>query len=173
MSIVGTRVVRKEDPKFLTTGGTYTADVQDQLLAGAVHAVFVRSTMAHAKLRSVDTSAAKTAPGVLAVYAYDDLADLPGRDMPPGFVMLPPTLGRPILATGKVRFVGEPIAVIVAESAALGADAAELVVVDYEPLPVVLDMETAAASEVLITEVHGSNVAFALQFGSDPTLFDG
>ena len=173
MSIVGTRVVRKEDPKFLTVGGTYTADVPDRLLVGAVHAVFVRSTMAHAKLLSVDTSEAKSAPGVLAVYSYDDLADLPGRDMPPGFVMLPPTLGRPILATGKVRFVGEPIAVIVAESAALGADAAELVVVDYEALPVVLDMETAAASEVLITEVHGSNVAMALQFGSDPNLFDG
>lgn len=173
MSIVGTRVVRKEDPKFLTIGGTYTADVRDPLLDGAAHAVYVRSTMAHATLVSVDTSEAKSAPGVLAVYSYDDLGDLPGRDMPPGFPMLPPTLGRPILATGKVRFVGEPIAVIVAETAALATDAAELVVVDYEALPVIIDIEKSAASEVLICEPNGSNVAMALQFGSDPTLFDG
>ena len=173
MSIVGTRVVRKEDPKFLTVGGTYTADVRDPLLDGAAHAFYVRSTMAHATLLSVDTSAAKTAPGVLAVYAYDDIADLAGRDMPPGFPMLPATLGRPILATAKVRFVGEPIAVIVAETASQAADAAELVVVEYDALPVIIDMEKSAASEVLICEPNGSNVAMALQFGSDPNLFDG
>jgi aerobic carbon-monoxide dehydrogenase large subunit len=173
MSIVGTRVVRKEDPKFLTVGGTYTADVRDALLSGAAHAVFVRSTMAHATLVSVDTTDAKMAPGVLGVYAYDDIADLPGRDMPPGFVMLPPALGRPILATGKVRFVGEPIVVIVAETAAQATDAGELVVIDYEPLPVIVDPEKSAASDVLICEPNGSNVAMALQFGSDPTLFDG
>ncbi len=173
MSIVGTRVVRKEDPKFLTVGGTYTADVRDPLLDGAAHAVYVRSTMAHATLLSVDTSEAKTAPGVLAVYAYDDIADLPGRDMPPGFPMLPATLGRPILATAKVRFVGEPIAVIVAETASQAADAAELVVVEYDALPVIIDIEKSAASEVLICEPNGSNVAMALQFGSDPNLFDG
>ena len=173
MSIVGTRVVRKEDPKFLTVGGTYTADVRDPLLAGAAHAFYVRSTMAHATLLSVDTSEAKTAPGVLAVYAYDDIADLAGRDMPPGFPMLPATLGRPILATDKVRFVGEPIAVIVAETASQAADAAELVVVEYDALPVIVDIEKSAASEVLICEPNGSNVAMALQFGSDPNLFDG
>ena len=78
MSILGTRVIRTEDPRFLTTGGVYTADVEDERLAGACHVHFVRSAVAHARIRSVDVSAALAAPGVIAAFTGADLADLPG-----------------------------------------------------------------------------------------------
>ena len=172
MSIVGTRVVRKEDPKFLTVGGTYTADLRDPRLDGAAHVMYVRSTMAHANIVSIDTAGAKAAPGVLGVYTFDDF-DFPGTILPPAVPMLPAAMSRPMLATGTVRFVGEPVAVIVAETAAQAADAAEQVVIDYEPLPVVVDMEVALASETHLFPSHGSNTALTLAFGTDPALFDG
>ena len=74
MSILGTRVLRTEDPGFLSTGAVYTDDVQDERLAGACYVHFVRSTVAHAKINSIDTSAAKEAEGVVAVYTAADLA---------------------------------------------------------------------------------------------------
>ena len=77
MSILGTRVLRTEDPGFLTTGGVYTDDVVDERLAGACHVFFVRSPVAHARIRSVDVSAALRAPGVVAAFTGADLADLP------------------------------------------------------------------------------------------------
>ena len=75
MSILGTRVLRTEDPGFLTTGAVYTEDVQDERLAGACYVHFVRSTVAHANILSIDTSAAQDADGVVAVYTGKDLAD--------------------------------------------------------------------------------------------------
>src|ERR1700678_1570099 len=77
VSILGTRVMRTEDPRFLTTGGVYTADVEDEQLAGACHVHFVRSVFAHARIRSVDVSAALEAPGGIAVFTAADLAGLP------------------------------------------------------------------------------------------------
>jgi len=77
VSILGTRVIRTEDPRFLTRGGIYTADVEDEQLAGACHVHFVRSTVAHARIASIDISAALGAPGVIAVFTGADLADLP------------------------------------------------------------------------------------------------
>src|SRR5215472_402424 len=77
LSILGTRVLRTEDPKFLTTGGVYTEDVTDDRLAGAYHVFFVRSPLAHARINSVDVSAALNAPGVVAAFTGADLADLP------------------------------------------------------------------------------------------------
>src|ERR1700735_5847762 len=81
VSSLGTRVVRTEDPKFLTTGGVYTEDVVDERLAGACHVFFVRSPIAHARITNVDVSAALEAPGVVAAFTGQDLADLP--EIPP------------------------------------------------------------------------------------------
>lgn len=170
MSVVGTRVVRKEDPKFLTTGGVYSADLRDERLNGAAHVTFVRSSVAHANITSIDTSAAKVAPGVIGVYQLADL-DVAVTHMPPPIPMLPGAMARPLLADKKVRFVGEPIVAIVAETLGQAVDAAELVIVDYDALPAVVDVEKAADGAHLFEE-HGSNVAIDLNFGSDATMFD-
>src|SRR5262245_31943737 len=99
MSILGTRVARVEDPRFLTVGGTYVADLQDPLLNGALYATYVRSTMAHATI-TVDADEARGAPGVVAVFTA---ADLDLGPMPPAMPMIPDTMSRPLLATDRVR----------------------------------------------------------------------
>lgn len=154
MSILGNRVLRKEDPKFLTTGGTY---VEDLVLAGAAHVFYVRSTIAHARLAGVDVSAARRAPGVIDVVTLADLDLVPLPHEVPG---LHPSMLRPWLADGVVRFVGEPVAAVVAETRAQAVDAAESVVVDYEPLPVVVDPAAALAGEVLLWPATGTNVCW-------------
>ena len=94
MSILGTRVLRTEDPGFLSTGAVYTEDVQDERLAGACYVHFVRSTVAHAKISGIDTSAAKEAEGVVAVYTAADLAaDAGSRNEPPRTTRLSPSGG--------------------------------------------------------------------------------
>ena len=105
MSILGTRVLRTEDPRFLTSGGVYTEDVVDERLDGACHVFFVRSPLAHARIAGVDVSAALSAPGVIAAYTGADLAALPL--ITPG---LNKQMSRRVLATDKIRFVGEPLA---------------------------------------------------------------
>jgi len=159
---MGTRVLRKEDPKFLTQGATYTADVEDPQLAGAGYTHFVRSTMAHAKILEVETAEAAAQPGVLGVYTAADLPD--SLEPPPAMIPLfpPSMMNRPLLATGKTRFVGEPVAVVVAETPAQAADASELVFVDLEPLPSAIDMTTAETDNSLIFEDVGSNTAVDL-----------
>ena len=158
MSILGNRVLRREDPTFLTVGAKYTADLDSPLLTNAAMVTYVRSTMAHAKI-SVDASEAKDMPGVLAVLVAEDL-DGP-KILAGGNPAFPePMLNRPILATDTVRFVGECVAVIVSETSEQGADAAESVFVDYDPLPVVVDMEEASTDNVLIYEEVGTNVVF-------------
>jgi carbon-monoxide dehydrogenase large subunit len=178
MSILGNRVLRKEDPKFLTVGGTYTADVRDPRLDGALYVTYVRSTMAHAKVLSVDVSDAAAMPGVVAVYTA---ADLDGPTELPGSIPMfpPPMMNRPLLNNGTVRFVGEPVAVVVSERPEQGEDAAEAVFVDYEPLPAVVDMEAAAAGETVIYPEVGTNVAVDMTaFGmctgvTDDAFFEG
>src|ERR687884_745998 len=107
MSILGTRVVRTEDPLFLTRGATYTDDLADDRLTGALHATFVRSTVAHGRILSVDTSAALEAPGVVAVVTAADLTDL--SPLPAGFPFVNQAVTRPWLASEVVRFVGDLI----------------------------------------------------------------
>ena len=141
MSIFGDRVVRVEDPKLLTDGGTYVADLRIPELDGAGHVTYVRSTVAHARLTSIEVDEARGAPGVLGVFTA---ADVDLADLPPGTPMFNAAMTRPFLARDTVRFVGEPIAVIVTERPEQGADAAELVWADYEPLPAVVDPEDAA-----------------------------
>jgi carbon-monoxide dehydrogenase large subunit len=174
MSILGTRVLRTEDPRFLTTGGVYTEDLTDDRLAGACHVFFVRSPIAHARIGRIDASAALTAPGVLAVYTAADLADLPSID-PIMAGMLNAKMTRRPLAADKVRFVGDPVAVVVTADPYQGEDATELVDVDYDPLPAVVDLDDALADEVLLFEDAGTNIA--VRFGDasalKPDLFDG
>ncbi|WP_419927896.1 xanthine dehydrogenase family protein molybdopterin-binding subunit [Candidatus Poriferisocius sp.] len=153
MSILGNEVRRVEDPRMLTDGGTYVADIP---LEGAAHVVFVRSPIAHARLMSVETDDARAMPGVIDVVVGDDL-DLAPRPPMAGDA----AMSRPLLATGKVRFVGEAVAAVVAETVEQATDAAEAVWADYDPLPAVVDAETAADGPKLFDDAE-SNVAIAL-----------
>lgn len=154
MSIMGTRVVRIEDPLLLTTGGTYTEDLVDDQLTGALHLTFVRSPVAHAKIRSIDTADAAAAPGVVAVLTAADLGLQPAPAMLP---MYKAEMTMPLLAGDTVRYVGEPVAVVLTEQAYQGEDAADLVVVDYDELPPVVDMRDAAKDETLLFPGAGTN----------------
>ena len=135
---IGQPVLRFEDPRLLRGQGRYINDVN---LPGQAYAVFVRSPHAHANIRSIDVEAAKAAPGVLAVYTGHDVvadglgmpkANMP-RKRPDGKPMYAPQ--RPPLITDRVRYVGDPVAMVIAETLAQAKDAAELVEIDYEPLP--------------------------------------
>jgi carbon-monoxide dehydrogenase large subunit len=154
-SILGNRVLRKEDPKFLTTGGVYVDDMLDEpLLVGSVHVTYVRSSVAHAIINSIDTSEAAQMPGVLAVLTGADLGLQP---VPSSFN---PMATRTLLAMDKVRYVGEPVAAIVSETREQGEDASEMVIVDYDFLEPLIDLEQSMASSNLIYESCGSNVVF-------------
>ncbi|HEX3468941.1 MAG TPA: xanthine dehydrogenase family protein molybdopterin-binding subunit [Candidatus Elarobacter sp.] len=168
-AMVGARIRRREDPRLITGRATYVDDVRQ---VGTTYAAFVRSPHGHAKVVRVDTTRAKADPHVLAVYTGDDLHHahnlksslpvahkLPELHAPPHYV----------LAVGEVRFVGEPVAVVVADSQYTARDAAELVEVEYEPLPVVVDAEKAAGGPPYVHEALGTNVAFTFPFSAgDP-----
>ena len=165
-SILGNPVRRREDPGILTGKTEYFDDLE---IPGLLHVAFVRSTIAHAVIEGVDTSDAVSMPGVVAVYAADDL-DLPEHH---GFMMLPPTMNRPPLARDRVRFVGDIVAVVVAETKAQAVDAAEAVIVDYDPLPVVVDPEAAILPDApVVFEAQGSNVANGMGTGPVEGLLD-
>ncbi|MEC8999131.1 MAG: xanthine dehydrogenase family protein molybdopterin-binding subunit [Actinomycetota bacterium] len=174
-SILGTSVLRREDRGFLTDGATYTADLDDSRLDGAVHATYVRSTMAHADV-TVDATGAFSMPGVVAVFTAEDLD---GPTVLPGVVPVfaEPILNRPLLAGDRVRFVGEPVAVVLTEHPSQGEDAAEAVFVDYDPRPAVVDPEEAATDAAVVFEDVGTNVsvdfaAFGMATGhSDDAFF--
>src|SRR5512145_1595045 len=143
---IGQPVHRKEDPRLLRGQGRYADDID---LAGQAFARVVRSVYAHGRLRGVDLGAARQAPGVLAVYAAADFAragygpmvcKLPLKNADGRPLFAPP---RPIFAEDRVRYVGEPIAMVVAENAHAAQDAAELIVPDVEPIAAVVDPEAA------------------------------
>src|SRR4051794_34021754 len=170
MSILGTRVVRTEDPLFLTRGAVYTDDLTDERLVGALHATFVRSQVAHGRLLSVDASAAREAPGVVAVYTADDI-DL--DPIPAGLPMVPTAMQRPWLAKDTVRFVGDIVAVVLTEDRYQGEDAAELVEVDVDPLPAVVTTADAAKDDVLLFPEAGTNVMAAFGGPAPDDFFAG
>jgi carbon-monoxide dehydrogenase large subunit len=151
---VGARVQRVEDLRILTGNSCYVDDVA---LPGTLHAWFVRSPFARATVRGIDASAALALPGVRFVFTAADLNPDAKEQwhtaMGPG-----PETPRPPLAESEVRFVGDPVALVVATSRALAEDAAELVDVDYEPLPPVVDYTSAEQANELVHEAHGSNV---------------
>ncbi len=161
MSFLGNRVLRKEDPALLTVGGTYVEDLE---LAGAGAVVYLRSSGAHARLGRIDVTAARAAPGVLDVVTA---AEVDLMALPPEVPNLHPGMVRPWLAEGVVRFVGEPIAAIVAETRAEAIDAAGLVVVDYQPLAVVVEPAGALGGGVLLWPDLGTNVCWNI--GSNAT----
>ncbi|MDB5071770.1 MAG: xanthine dehydrogenase, molybdenum binding subunit apoprotein [Candidatus Eremiobacteraeota bacterium] len=168
-AMVGARIRRREDPRLITGRATYVDDVRQ---VGTVYAAFVRSPYGHAKITSIDTSAAKGDPHVLAVYTGEDLhhahnlkASLPVAHKMPD-LKTPPHY---VLALDEVRVIGEAVAIVVADSPYTARDAAEKVVVEYDELPAVVDTEKAAAGPPYVHESLGTNVAFTMPFSAgDP-----
>jgi carbon-monoxide dehydrogenase large subunit len=160
---VGKSVKRTEDPRLIQGLAHYVDDIK---LPDTLHAAFVRSIHAHARIKNVDTSAAQKLPGVVAVYTGKDIAQKIGP-VPCGAAI--PEMKVPdhrVLATNKVYWVGHPIAMIVAESKYIARDAADLIEVDYDELPAVLDEEKAAdPKSPVIHEKFGSNIAYKLTAG--------
>jgi len=157
-TLLGERIKRKEDPRLIQGRGHYVDDVK---LDGMLHMAFARSVHAHARLKSVNVSAARAHPGVVAAYTGADLKGKVG--------LVPCAAGmeglkvpdHPCLAVDKVCYVGEPMAAVVARDRYVARDAADLIEIDYEPLPAVVDPEKAlAAGSPLIHEKLGDNVAF-------------
>jgi carbon-monoxide dehydrogenase large subunit len=152
--VIGQRVRRREDPRFLTGTGNY---VDDLVLPGALHATFVRSDWAHARIVRIDGAAAAALPGT-QVFTHAEIGL--GRMASAFAAGIDERVQRPYLAADKVRYVGEIVAVVLTKSRELGVDAAELVEVEYEPLPVVIDPRDALRDEVLLFEDVGTNVCF-------------
>jgi carbon-monoxide dehydrogenase large subunit len=166
-SILGNRVRRVEDPELLVGAGKYVGDIT---VPGLAHVVFVRSPIAHARITGIDVDDAARAPGVLAVYTSADL----GLPLVHGLLMLNAAAGRPPLAVAKVRFVGDVVVAVVAETRAAAVDAAELVIVDYDPLEAVVDPELALADGApLQFEEMGSNLAAGFRDPDDPDPLAG
>jgi aerobic carbon-monoxide dehydrogenase large subunit len=158
--IIGQAIVRREDPALLTGQGRYVDDVAPE---GVLHAYVVRSPVAHARIVSVDVTEARQAPGVVAVYTAADLAGLGVGALPRADGLPPGSLNPeyPILASGKVVWAGQPVALVVAETSEQAADAAELVLADYDELPAVAGpLEAAAGGAPVVHEGADGNVAF-------------
>jgi aerobic carbon-monoxide dehydrogenase large subunit len=161
MPLVGTPVGRREDHRLLTGDARFVADLD---LPGCLSVTYVTSPVAHAVIRSIDADAARSAPGVVDVVTAADLDIGPQPQVSPTY---PPTMARPLLAAGRVRFVGEAVVAIVSETEAAGEDAAELVEIDYDPLPAVTDVDVADRGEVLLFPEAGTNVVATREGGSD------
>jgi len=155
----GTRVKRLEDPRLLTGHGTYVDDIS---LPGMLHACFVRSPFPRAAVRGIDTAAALAIPGVQAVFTAADLNPGVREQWHTAIGAQSPETPRPPLADDEVRFAGDPVALVIAESRYISEDAADLVDVDFEPLPPVVDYRTAAAETELVHDAHNSNVVAEL-----------
>ncbi|HME93319.1 MAG TPA: molybdopterin cofactor-binding domain-containing protein [Methylomirabilota bacterium] len=160
--LLGASIKRREDPRFITGKGNYTDDLK---LAGMTHAVFVRSPHANAKIRKIDTTKAAKMPGVVAIFTGKDLAGV--NSLPCGWLLpelkIPPHMP---LAIDAARYVGDPVAIVIAESQSAASDGAEAVEVDWEVLPSVTSTEKAAAKgSPQIHEVAPGNVAFTWQIG--------
>ena len=165
-SFLGNAVLRREDPDLLTGAARFVGDMTPP---DTLHLAFVRSVMAHADITSVDAAAARDAPGVVDVFTASDLPMGPQ----PLFILLPPEISRLPLAD-KARYVGDPIAVVVAESRAAAIDAAELVEVDYDPLVAVTDPFEALEPEApMVIEAHGSNLAMQFSTAAEPAAMSG
>ena len=165
MRYTGQPLKRLEDPRLLTGQGSFVDDVH---LPDMLHAAVLRSPYAHAHLRAIDLSSARSRPGVVAVLSGADIAgilkDVPTRAMVGGWEVdeMKP-VEQPVLARGKVCYVGQPVAIVVAQDRYLARDAVERIQVDYEPLPPVLDPYEAMLEEV--APIHpevGTNVGLRI-----------
>ncbi len=162
-SPIGQSVQRREDYRFLTGAGQYTDDV---VLPGQTYGVFLRSPYAHARIRSIDTAKAAKAPGVLQIFTGADLADAKVGGLPCGWLIHskdgtpmkePP---HPVLAQGKVRHVGDQVALVVAETLLQAKDAAELIEVDYQELPAVIDIRSVESAGTAVHDDVSNNVCY-------------
>jgi carbon-monoxide dehydrogenase large subunit len=152
---VGARVQRVEDGRLVTGHGSFVDDI---VLPGMLHARFVRSTFARAAITGIDTAAALAMPGVRFVFTASDLNPDAKEQWHTSIGAHGPETPRPPLAEDEVRFVGDPVALVVADTLAIAHDASELVVVDYDPLPPVVDYTVAEQADALVHTSHGSNV---------------
>lgn len=150
LSALGGVVRRKEDPALITGKALFTDDLN---LMGMLHMAFVRSPYAHARITSIDASAASAMDGVRAVYTADDV-----RDYGTLLAQVPVGQLRPLLADGLVNHFGEAVAMVVADDRYTAQDAVDAIEVDYEPLPAIVDMEEAAKDEVKVHEDLDSNI---------------
>src|SRR5258706_1017580 len=152
---IGESVLRKEDASFISGQGRY---VDDLVLPAMLHAVFVRSPFGHATISSIDTSAAEAMPGVVRVVTADTLGlagGVPCGSNPTGTTRQP---RHPLLAEGRVRYHGEPVAMVIAADRYVARDAADAVLVDYDPQPAVVDARKALADGApLVHEEYGDN----------------
>ena len=166
-SILGTSVRRVEDADLITGASTFVGNLRPE---GLLYAEFVRSPLAHGRILGIDTEEAASAPGVVAVFTAADLS-LPEHHT---FIVLHQDVPRPPLATDRVRFVGEAVALVVAESKAAAVDAAELVDVDYDPLTAVVDPEEALApdAELQFPDL-GTNLVGGARSATDPDPLGG
>jgi carbon-monoxide dehydrogenase large subunit len=160
--IIGARIKRTEDPRLLTGQGAYTDDRQ---VPRVLHAAFRRSDQSHARIRAIDCTAARAAPGVVAVFTAEDLADhvkvLVATSRMKNYYATPFLP----LARGKVRYVGEPVVGVVAQSRYQAEDALELINIEYEPLPFVVDPEQAVQDGApLLHDEAGTNVVVSREF---------
>ena len=161
MPLMGTPVARREDHRLLTGDARYIADLG---LPGCLSVTYVTSPVAHGVIRSIDVDAARSAPGVVDVVSAADLDIGPQPQVSPAY---PSAMARPLLADGRVRFVGEAVVAIVSETDAQGEDAAELVGIDYDSLPAVVGLDVAERGEVLLFPEAGTNVVTTRQGGAD------
>ncbi len=162
-AMLGSPIKRREDPRLITGQATYVDDIK---LVGMLHMAVLRSPYGHARIKSINTDAARKHPGVVAVYTAEDLKGVVGYV--PIAAPLPPHITegmgrRGPLAEGKVRFFGDPVAVVIAEDRYVARDARDMIEVDYEPLPAVVDTEKATQPDApLLYEGYGTNVALGI-----------
>ncbi len=152
---VGSPIERLEDLRFLTGRGQYVDDLASERM---LHAVILRSSIAHGRIGKIDTSAARARPGVHAVITAAEIGKVPTIPLRHDPTPAIRRFEQPIIASGKVRYVGEPIAVVIADSAALAEDALEAVSVEIEPLAVVADRGSAVKDEIVLFETVGTNL---------------
>jgi aerobic carbon-monoxide dehydrogenase large subunit len=159
---VGKSIKRREDIRFITGRGTYVDDIK---LPHMLHAAILRSPRAHARISFIDTSKALALPGVVKVFTFQDLGEL-AVPVPIRMYQLPglERYLQPLLAQNKVRYVGEPVALAVAESRYLAEDALDTIDVEYEDLPAIVDVYEALKNKVLINEAAGTNLAAVHEF---------
>jgi carbon-monoxide dehydrogenase large subunit len=171
MTVIGRRELRLEDKELLTGSAKYISDLT---VDGSAFVAYVRSSVAHAELESVDLSSVRQMPGVVGAFSASDLdlTDIPSPALAGGRVNAE-LLGRPLLAHDKVRYVGEPIAAVVVEHPSLAEDAIALVDVRYNPLAAVVDPEKACQDGTLLYPQAGTNVVASFEFGDSDLIFDG
>ncbi len=152
---VGSPIERLEDVRFLTGRGQYVDDLSSERM---LHAAILRSSVAHGRIRSVDTAAARARPGVHAVITAAEIGAVPSIPLRHDPTPAIRRFEQPVIANGKVRYVGEPVAVVIADTPALAEDALEAIAVDIEPLPAVADRDLARSNEVVLFEQIGTNL---------------